>query len=32
MNAIAWTDSLDAALQRARESDRFVLMDVFNPH
>jgi hypothetical protein len=32
MSAIGWTASLDEALQRARETNRFVLMDVFNPH
>jgi hypothetical protein len=29
--AIGWLSSFDEALQRARETDRFVLFDVFNP-
>lgn len=31
MSEIAWLGSLDEALNAARDGDRLVLMDVFNP-
>jgi hypothetical protein len=31
MSAIAWLGSLDEALSTAKDTDRVVLMDVFNP-
>jgi hypothetical protein len=31
MSAIPWLRSLDEALRVAREADKLVLMDVFNP-
>jgi hypothetical protein len=27
-----WLHDLDAALQRARAENKFVLLDIFNPH
>ena len=31
MSAISWLGSLDQALRMARDGERLVLMDVFNP-
>lgn len=31
MPKVPWEHDLDAALQRARDEQRFVLLDVFNP-
>jgi hypothetical protein len=31
MSEIAWLGSLDEALKTARDGERLVLMDVFNP-